>query len=236
MDTESFIAFMKKARKPAGTIRGYVNSVELYEKYLQTHKRGRNPDKATPNDLREFVVWGMEELDNVYRHLWGIRTYYEYLQNEEMEKTAWEWMEYVQNETRKLREFPKVDRDSVMKLSSIGISTVNQLLKVSGTKEDWQNLAEKSGASHEAILELVKLSNLSRLPGLKKVRGRLFYEAGLDDFSKIAALEPEEIHKVLKEYVEITGFEGSAPTFNEAQVTVAMARFLLEKGDDNHSE
>lgn len=29
-------------------------------------------------------------------------------------------------------------------------------------------------------MELFKLSNLSRLPGLKKTRGRLFYEAGLD--------------------------------------------------------
>lgn len=28
-------------------------------------------------------------------------------------------------------------------------------------------------------MELFKLSNLSRLPGLKKTRGRLFYEAGL---------------------------------------------------------
>ena len=229
MDTESFMAFMKRTRKPAGTIKGYVNSVDLYEKYLQTHEPVRNLDEATPNDLREFVVWGMEELDNVYRHLWGIRTYYEYLQKDEMEKTAWEWMEYVQNETRKLREFPKVDRNSVKKLSSIGISTVNQLLKASGTKEDQQELAEKSGVSHEALLELVKLSTLSRLPGLKKVRGRLFYEAGLDSLSKIAALEPEEVHKVLKEFVEITGFEGSAPTFREAQVTVAMARFLLEK-------
>ena len=236
MDTENFITFMKKARKPARTINGYVNSVGVYEKYLQTHKQGRNPDKATPDDLKEFVVWGIEELDNVYRHLWGIRMYYEYIQSDEMEKTAREWMEYVQNETRKLREFPKVDRDNVKKLSSIGISTVNQLLKASGTKKDREELAEKSEATHEAILELIKLSNLSRLPGLKKVRGRLFYEAGLDTLSKIAALEPEDVQTVLREYIEKTGFVGNAPTYSEAQVAVVMARFLLGKGDDDNSE
>ena len=145
-----------------------------------------------------------------------------------MEKKVREWMEYVQNETRKLGEFPKVDQDSVKKLSAIGIITVNQLLRAGNNQEKLTVLSEKSGASQAAILELFKLSNLSRLPGLKKIRGRLFYEAGLDTLASIAALDPEEVQKILLDYIEKTGFDGIAPTPSEAQVAVMMARFLPE--------
>jgi histidyl-tRNA synthetase len=82
--------------------------------------------------------------------------------------------------------------------------------------------------SEPKLLELFKLSHLSRLPGLKKVRCRLFYEAGLDTLASIAALEPAEVHEILQGFIERTGFEGVAPTLGEAEITVAMARFLPE--------
>jgi hypothetical protein len=228
MYEEEFKAFMKKEKKNERTINSYVKSVKYYEQYLISYKRGKDLAEANPKDLKNFVAWGTVEGENVYRHLWGIRMYYIFIQCEEMENTNRELMEFVQNETRKLREFPNVDRDSVKKLSSIGISTVNQLLETSRTIEDREELAVKSGSSPEDILKLVKLSDLSRLPGLKKVRGRLFYEAGLDTLPKIAALEPEEIQVILKQYIDQTGFDGSPPTLSEAHVAVVMARFLPE--------
>jgi hypothetical protein len=228
MGDEEFMAYMKKAKRPANTIKGYVRSLEFYVNFLQSHRQVRTPDEAGPIDLKAFVSWGIERGENIYRHLWGIRIYYEFRQLEIMEKTVRKWMEYVQNATRKLREFPKVDQDSVKKLSAIGIKTVNQLLRAGNSPEKRAALSEKTGASQDVLLELFKLSNLSRLPGLKKVRGRLFYEAGLDTFASIAVLEPEEVCAILQEYIEKTGFDGSAPTPNEAQVTVTMAKFLPE--------
>jgi hypothetical protein len=53
------------------------------------------------------VNWGIEELDNVYQDLWGIRMYYQFLNEEEMEMAAIMWMAYTQNETRKLKNFQK---------------------------------------------------------------------------------------------------------------------------------
>jgi len=120
-------------------------------------------------------------------------------------------MEYVQNETRKLGEFPKVDQDSVKKLSAIGIKTVNQLLRAGNCQEKHAALSAQSGASQDAILELFKLSNLSRLPGLKKVRCRLFFEAGLDTLESIAALEPEEVHKILLDFIKKLGLMEAYP-------------------------
>jgi hypothetical protein len=110
----------------------------------------------------------------------------------------------------------------------MGFKTVNQFLRAANTPEKLAAIVEQSGASRVSVLELFKLSQLARLPGLKKVRGRLFYEAGLDTLEAIAALEPEEVRSILKEYVEKSGFEGSVPTMGEAEVAIRMARFMPE--------
>jgi hypothetical protein len=226
MEEENFIAFMKQAKKPSGTINGYAKSVRIFEDFLQSHRRGVGLHEANPEDLRAFVHWAAASNQNAYRHLFAVRTYYEYKRLTNMKNSSWELMEFIQNETRKLREFPKVNQSSVKKLSAIGISTVNQLLREGSTPEKRQALAKASGAPLDSVSELLKLSQLSRLPGLKAVRGRLFYEAGLDSLDAIAALNAEEIHRQLQDYVDRTGFAGSAPTVSEAEVTITMAQFL----------
>ena len=228
MDETQFRSFMQQAKKPARTIEAYINSVNFYAGFLQSRQPMNTPDQAQPPDIKEFVSWAVDKGENAYRHLWGIRTYYQFMQSESLENTASECMEYIQNETRKLGEFPQVDRDCVLKLSKIGIKTVNQLLRAANSEEKLATLSNKAGVSQAAVLELFKLCNLSRLPGLKKVRCRLFYEAGLDTLASIAALQPVEVNTILYDYIERTGFEGIAPTIGEAQVTVSMARFLPE--------
>jgi hypothetical protein len=226
MEKGDFIAFMKQTRKPSGTISDYVRSVGIFEDFLQSQRRGVRLEETGHGDLRAFADWAAANNKNPYRYLWGIKAYYGYKGLTNMEKSSWELMEFIQNETRKLSEFPRVDQDSVKKLSAIGISTVNQLLRRGSTLEQRQALAKSSGAPLDSISELFKLSQLSRLPGLKKVRGRLFYEAGLDSLDAIAPLNAEEIRSQLQDYIDRTGFDGVAPTVGEAEVTITMARFL----------
>lgn len=228
MDEMQFRTFMQEAKKPAKTIESYINSVKFYASFLQSRQPIKTFDQAQPSDIKEFVSWAAEQGENTYRHLWGIRMYYQFTQSVSMENTTSECMEYIQNETRKLGEFPQVDRESVQKLSKLGIKTVNQLLRAANSEEKLAIIANEAGISQAAVLDLFKLSNLSRLPGLKKVRCRLFYEAGLDTLASIAALEPAEVNQILQDYIDRTGFKGIAPTIGEARVTVSMARFLPE--------
>jgi hypothetical protein len=77
------------------------------------------------------------------------------------------------------------------------------------------------------MLELVKLSDLSRLGGLKSVRARLFYyDAGVDTVEKIAQWEPEELRAMLSEFVGESGFDGIAPLPKEVHNAVDKARSL----------
>lgn len=228
MNEKEYRLFLKQNNKKENTIDSYVKSVKILEDFLRTHRNIKTLDEAVPDDISAFYSWGKKELHNVYLTFWGVKAYYIFTQAAELVNTVSELMEYHQNETRLLREFPKIDQEAVGKLASIGIKTVNQLLDVSKTHRDREILADKSGADKDSLLELVKMSNLSRLPGLKKVRGRLYYEGGLDTFSKITALEAGETRRILTEFIKSSGFEGSPPTEGEAQAAITMARFLPE--------
>ncbi len=70
----------------------------------------------------------------------------------------------------------------------------------------------------------MKLSDLARIPGVKGVRARLYYEAGIDSVEKIAALEPEEFLDQVVEYVNKSGFDGVPTLPSEALYTVDKAR------------
>ena len=90
------------------------------------------------------MKWNLERRRKVYRHLWGIRMYYQFIQAEVMEMTINEWMDYILNETRKLREFPKVDKEGEKKLPAIGITTVNQLLRADNTDEKLAEISKQA--------------------------------------------------------------------------------------------
>jgi len=229
MNESDFIAFLEAVKKPTNTIQSYIKTAKIFKMFLLKNKQVDNLDDATPQDMADYVAWGRQERDDLYRQLWGVKAYYQSRQNEEMWFSTIEEMEKLQNEVRKLGEFPGIDRMAVQKLKAIGITTVKQLLEAANTEAEQAALAEKCDATKEAIVELIKLSNLARLPGLKKVRGRLYYEAGLDTFAKIAELEAEETHQILKEFVQKSGFKGVPATVSEAELTIRMARYFLQK-------
>ncbi|MFX1474618.1 MAG: DUF4332 domain-containing protein, partial [Promethearchaeota archaeon] len=87
-------------------------------------------------------------------------------------------------------------------------------------------LAERTSIPLEAILELVKLSDLARIEGLKGIRARLYYDAGVDTLDKLAQWDPEELRAMLQAFVERTGFDGIAPLPKEARNAVAKAKEL----------
>ena len=84
----------------------------------------------------------------------------------------------------------------------------------------------------DAVLELVKLSDLARIPGVKKIRARLYYETGLDTLEKLAACDTEELIKISANYIKKTNFKGIPPTPKEAENTVIMAKYLKKFVED----
>ena len=126
----------------------------------------------------------------------------------------------------KLRDFLGVSSDQIARLEAIGVKTTTQMLSAGRTAEGRKKLAEKAGVSQESVLELVKLSDLARLPGVKGIRARLYYAAGVDSVDKLASWEPEALLMMTSEFVKSTGFPGIAPLPKEVSSTIANARQL----------
>jgi hypothetical protein len=125
-----------------------------------------------------------------------------------------------------MKKFRDVDQEYAEKLAEIGVKNVNQMLEAGRTPDSRKSLAGKTGIPLESILELVKLSDLSRIGAVKTIRARLYHDGGVDTVEKMAELEPEELRNLMIDFVERTGFDGIAPLPKEAEYTIESARKL----------
>ncbi|MBN2225937.1 MAG: DUF4332 domain-containing protein [candidate division Zixibacteria bacterium] len=126
----------------------------------------------------------------------------------------------------KLRGFRGVDEKHIEQLEKLKIKNTKQMLDAGRTKKQRAALAKESGVPGKIILELVCLSDLARLPGVKGIRARLYYDAGVNSIRKMASWEPEALRVMVTKYVEKTGFDGIPPLPKEVSSTIATARKL----------
>ena len=125
-----------------------------------------------------------------------------------------------------LRNFRGVSQDTIDRLEALGIKNAGQMLAAGLAPAQRTSLASQAGIPDETVLELVKLSDLARLPGVKGIRARLYYDAGVDSVEALAACEPQALLAMTTQFVEHTGFDGVAPLPKEVSSTIANARRL----------
>jgi hypothetical protein len=126
----------------------------------------------------------------------------------------------------KIKDFMGVNPEQIARLEGLGIKHTGQMLKAGKTPQGRQKLASEAGIPLETVVELVRLSDLARLPGVKGTRARLYYAAGVDSVEALASYEAEELLKLTAEFVERTNFPGIAPLPKEVSSTIANARTL----------
>ena len=215
---------MKEKKSPQRKIDSYIQRVKRFEEYLKDNEAGKPISDLTSDDLKKYVEWCEANDTNPYQELWGIRKYYEFLGMDSICYSCNQVMQMIQLKKFKLKDFMTANQEDAKKLAKIGIKTASQILDAGKTEEEREELAEKSEAPVDEVLKFVKLANLARSPGQMKKRACLYYEAGLDTFDKIAKQNPEEMIGFLADFIERTGFDGSAPTLGDATYSVENAK------------
>lgn len=210
-----------------------------YERFLREERVGKELDKALPEDLEAFILYvEKKKTCSAKAYLHSIRYYYEYTSNEEMRNLAGRLRrQRIARKAFPLRDFRGVNLAYVKKLAALGIRNVKEMLEVGRTCKGREELSARTGIPVEAVLELVKLSDLARIQGVKSIRARLYYDAGVDTIDKMAEWDAEKLRSMLIDFVEKTGFDGIAPLLKEAEFTVTEAKKLqkiveYEKGKD----
>lgn len=223
MNETAFAQSLKKSGKKTHVVGELVGRVKRFEAFLS--QRSKVLDSAEAQDIRDYVDTLAER--DVKEAMRAVALYYQFAGSPELARTAGEIRQQrIVKKAFKLRDFMGVNLGAVFKLGAMGIVTVEQMLAVGKTPQDRQKLAEETGISPEIILELVKLSDLTRLAGVKSVRARLYYDAGLDTPHKFATWEPDALRAMLVEFVACSGFKGIAPLPKELRSTVAAAKAL----------
>jgi len=228
MDEEGFKVFLRKGGRSQSAIKRCIVYVKEFETYIRNRKGSTKLGEESPENLENFVEWiEGDPKTSAKTHLWALSYYYEYTSDEAMRKIANELRgQRIKRKPFELKMFRGVNPEYVDKLASIGIRNVKQMLEAGKTRVSRQNLSEKTGIPLEAILEYVKLSDLARIPGIKGIRARLYFDAGVDTIEKMAEWNPRELREMLIEFVERTEFDGIAPLPKEAEFSVKKAKKL----------
>ncbi len=226
IDEEGFRAHMKKKQKTPSTIEASIEGARGFSEFLRS--RGKTIEEAKDEDLDDYVGNVLEK-DKVAKQMWALRYYFGFIGNAGLLKAAGGIREQHTSKRRqpfKLRDFMNVSPDSLQRLEAVGVSNVDQMISKCRTHNQREELSKRTGVSVGELLELAKLSNLSRLGAVKSVRARLYYDAGIDTIQKMSELSGEELRRITAEHIERTGFDGIPPTPKEAEGTVRAAKKL----------
>ncbi len=228
MGEEGLRAFLKRGGRSQGAQNRVIKYVKDFERFLQEQRAVKGLDEAGPEDLEAYVLSVEKALKaSAKTHLWALRYYYQYASNEELRDLAGQLRQQrIKRNPFSLGKFRAVDPGYVERLAAAGIVNVEQVLEAGRTPTTRQELADRTGIPLAAILEFVKLSDLTRLGAVRSIRARLYYDAGVDTVEKMAEWDPEELRAMLIEFVERTGFDGIAPLPKEARNAVEAARRL----------
>lgn len=235
MDQQAFFTYLSKGARTEDVAERVIRLITVYAEYLE--RRGEDLDTAVPKNLETFTLWAEEKKSELPKHddifpsprsyLWEIKYYYRFTEKEEMASHAGLLRESrIKRKPFALKDFRGVNPDYSQTLKDHKINNINQMLKAGKTPKMRRLLAEKTGVPEAAILESVHLSDLARIPGIKKIRARLYHDAGIVSISQLVAMQAEEILKITQRFVEETGFDGIPPLPGEVEFSIEKAKKL----------
>jgi len=225
---EKFRNYLKRKGKKNHVVDDLVKRCEDFEKFL--HKRQRSGiDDADKEDLLAFLEAAKGQKTATSNYLRAIGLYYRFTSKADLSVLASNLREQRISSSRKpfvLKDFRGADKKHIVLLAKEGIANTDQMLERGKTPTGRRILSDKTGIPAEAILELVKLADLSRIEGVKNIRARLYHDAGIDSVEKMAKWNPDDLRAYLIEFVRKTGFDGIAPLPKEIRNTIEEAKKL----------
>jgi hypothetical protein len=228
MNEQEFRKYLKQKGKRPAVVDRNVTVLKNFTSYL-LEKRKKNLDDVTTDDIDAFVMEIESKKQSAKGYLYVLMNYFRFLGNKDLLNHAKTLREQETKKTRRIfpiKEFLNINQDHVKKLAAIGIKNVEQMLEKGKTKKQREQLSKQLGIPEEAILELVKLSDITRIGYVKKKLSRLYYDTGLDSPVKIAEFEPKQLHEFFVKFVEESGWDGMVPNPKDLVNNIKSARKL----------
>ncbi len=99
----------------------------------------------------------------------------------------------------KIKEFAGISSNTIAGLEKIDIKNTVKLYDRIITAKSRNDLAETTGITKSEILELTKLTDLSRIKWVGVTFARMLYDLGVDTIEKASKADPIELHKKINQ-------------------------------------
>jgi hypothetical protein len=229
MKEEPFKAFLKARGKKIHVVERLIGHVRRFEEYLK-RESSRSLDEATSRELQAYLAFLESSGSGVPKsHCRGIGLYYRFIGNTSLASVASDIREKAIAGNRRallLKDIKGVNQEYVGLLREMSITNTQEMLEAGKTAKLRAALSKRTGIPGAAIMELVRLSDISRIKAVKNVRARLYHDAGIDTVEKLAKWDSEKLRRFLIDYVNRSGFDGIAPLKKEVESTINDAREL----------
>jgi hypothetical protein len=234
MNEEAFALFLKRKGKKQHVIKRNLEAVVRFSEYLQA-ERGKSLENAAVKDIEAYVKKMEDEKKSAKGPLYALMNYFAFTKYDGLLDCARLLRKERTHKTRRMfliKNFLDIDPEHVKKLADMGIKHVEHMLEAGKAKSQRAQLAQQLDIPEAAILELVKLSDLTRLGYVKAKLSRLYYNAGLDSPQKIAQFEPDELHAFFEKFVKDSGWDGMVPNPKDLVHNIESARTLKPVVED----
>jgi hypothetical protein len=95
----------------------------------------------------------------------------------------------------KIKEFIGISTDTISKLEKIGIKNTFELFDKIITRKSRKELEILAGIANLEIMELTKLTDLSRIKWVGAMFARVLFESGFDTLEKVSKAKHEDLYK-----------------------------------------
>ncbi len=228
MDKEKFRKYLRRKGKKQNVVERNVLTVKRFSEYLGNEK-SKKLSEVRLDDIESYVKKIETTKKSAKGFLYVLMNYFRFIENDEMLDCVRTLREERIKKSRRIfpiKGFLNIDQEYVTKLAYIGIKDVEQMLEAGKTKVQREQIAKQLDIPEIAVLELVKLSDITRMGYVRTKLSRLYYDAGLDSPLEVAKFEPGELHEFLTKFVEESSWDGMIPNLKDLEHNVANAREL----------
>lgn len=125
----------------------------------------------------------------------------------------------------KIADFKGIAKETVQILETMGINNTEKLYQHVLTKKMRQKFADTSGIGNQELLELTKLTDLSRIKWVGATFARMLYDLGTDTAEKASKSDPVELH------AQITNFNKSNDIY-KGQIGLNDIRIFVQAANE----
>jgi hypothetical protein len=126
----------------------------------------------------------------------------------------------------KIKDFKGISEDTITKLESIGINNTAKLFDRVVNPEARKKLAIDARIDDETLLELTKLTDLSRIRWVGTTFARMLYELGVDTVEKVTQSDPVDLHSRVNRFNKENNIYKGQIGLNDMKILVNIANDL----------